>query len=144
MRLVLDTNIVVSALLWKGAPRDLLRAATEARVELFTSDPLLEELAEVLSRSKFKKKIAELDVSSDQVLGTYARRAELVVPMPLPRIAPDRDDDVVIGTALAAQANFAVDGDRTLLAVREYEGVRIVSVREASDAIVRSFAHKDL
>jgi putative PIN family toxin of toxin-antitoxin system len=60
MRLVLDTNIVVSGLLWDGAPRRLLRAAASANVLLFISPPLLEELTDVLSRRKFEKRIATL------------------------------------------------------------------------------------
>jgi len=60
MRLVLDTNVVVSALLWKCKPRRLLRAVAFGGFELVTSDPLLAELADVLSRGKFKKKISLL------------------------------------------------------------------------------------
>ena len=129
------TNIAVSALLWKGAPRRLLRAAAVAHVELFTSDPLLAELADVLSRSKLKRHIAGLGVSPTELFSTYARQVEIVQPTDLPRLAPDADDDVVIGTALAAKANLIVTGDRTLLSVAEYEGVRIISVNEALKAI---------
>jgi len=138
MRLVLDTNVVVSALLWKGAPRRLLRAAAVAGVELVTSEPLLAELADVLSRSKFKKSLGVLGVSSGELFVTYARQATMVQPAAVPRIAPDRDDDVVIGTALAANANFVVTGDRTLLSVAKHEGVRIVSVGEALEAVAQS------
>jgi len=137
MRLVLDTNVVVSALLFSGAPRRLLRTSVPARVELFTSGPLLAELADVLSRNKLKKHVAGLGVSSAQLLGTYARQAEIVQPDDLPRICPDRDDDVVIGTVVAAGAEFAVTGDRTLLSVAEYRGVRIVSVQEALNVIAQ-------
>ena len=94
MRLVLDTNVVASALLWGGVPRLLLQAAREKRVELFTSTALLR-------------------------------------PAPTPRVAPDPDDDVVIGTALAAKADLLVTGDRPLLSVTEYQNVRIVGVSEA-------------
>jgi predicted nucleic acid-binding protein len=55
-----------------------------------------------------------------------------VQPVPTPRVVSDPDDDVVIGTALAAKADFIVTGDSALLAVAEYEGVRILS---ASDAL---------
>jgi predicted nucleic acid-binding protein len=53
----------------------------------------------------------------------------------MPRTAPDPDDDVVIGTALAAKADFVVTGDKPLLSVGEFRGVRIVSVRQALDAV---------
>jgi len=141
MRLVLDTNIVVSALLWKDAPRRLLRTAAVAHIELFTSDPLLAELADVLSRSKLKRHIAGLGVSTTELFGAYARQVEIVQPTSLPRLASDPDDDVVIGTAIAAKANFIVTGDRMLLSVVEYERVRIVSVGEALEAVAQSASH---
>lgn len=53
----------------------------------------------------------------------------------MPRIAPDPDDDAVIGTALAAKADLIVTGDRPLLLVTAYQGVRIISVSDAVRAI---------
>lgn len=143
MRLVLDTNVVVSAMLWDGAPRRLLRTAAGANIWLFVSSPLLEELKEVLSRGKFQKQIAALSISSDQLLNIYAKEAVIVLPLPVPRLAPDPDDDVVIGTALAAKADFLVTGDRALLSVAGREDVRIVTVRDALDAIARDFPLED-
>jgi hypothetical protein len=105
MRLVLDTNVVASALLWGGVPHLLLQAAREKRVELFTSTPLLAELA------------------------------VLVRPASVPRITPDPNDDVVIGTALTAKADGIVTGDQPFLTVAAYQGVRIIGVREAIRAI---------
>ena len=71
----------------------------------------------------------------DQLVDRYAELAVLVRPAPVPRITPDPDDDVVIGTALAAKADCIVTGDRTFLAVGEYQGVRIVSVAMAAQLI---------
>jgi putative PIN family toxin of toxin-antitoxin system len=135
MRLVLDTNVVVSALLWGGVPRLLLRAGREKRVELFTSTPLLAELTDILSRRKFEKKIAASTLSFDQLVDRYAEVASLVRPSVVPRIAPDPDDDAVIGTALAAKADSIVTGDRSLLSVAKYQGVRIIGVSEAVQII---------
>jgi putative PIN family toxin of toxin-antitoxin system len=135
MRLVLDTNVVVSALLWGRVPRLLLWAGREKRVELFTSTPLLAELTDILSRRKFEKKIAASTLSFDQLVDRYAEVASLVRPSVVPRIAPDPDDDAVIGTAVAAKADSIVTGDRSLLSVAEYQGVRIIGVSEAVQII---------
>ena len=135
MRLVLDTNVVASALLWGGVPRLLLQAAREKRIELFTSTSLLAELTDILGRRKFEKKIAASLLSVDQLVDRYAELNILVRPAPMPRIAPDPDDDVVIGTALAAKADLIVTGDRPLLLVTAYQGVRIISVSDAVRAI---------
>lgn len=136
MRLVLDTNVVVSALLWEGAPRRLLGVGRVKGVVLFSSLPLLAELTDVLSRTKFKKKIAASLLSVDQIVDLYVELVALVRPEPTPRIAPDPDDDVVIGTAIAAKADIVVTGDRALLSLGSYDGVRITSVVEALQAIV--------
>ena len=135
MRLVLDTNVVVSALLWSGNPRQLLRASVKAGVWLFTSGELLAELEDVLSRRKFEKRISRLALSSRQIFAQYARQAIAVQPVSTPRIVRDPDDDVVIGTALAARADLIVTGDSGLLSVGTYQSIRIVTVREAMQIV---------
>ena len=63
MRVVADTNIVVSGLLWRGNPRRVLDAARDGIIELFTSPSLLEELEEVLSRKKFATRLEAANVA---------------------------------------------------------------------------------
>jgi putative PIN family toxin of toxin-antitoxin system len=135
MRLVLDTNVVASALFWDGAPRRLLKHAHIVGILLYTSVPLLSELTDILSRSKFERKITASLLSVDQIVDSYAAMASVVSPAYIVRLAPDPDDDVVIGTAISAKADFVVTGDRTFLAVAHYQGGRIVSVKEALDLL---------
>jgi putative PIN family toxin of toxin-antitoxin system len=135
MRLVLDTNVVASAMLWGGSPLLLLQARREKQVELYTSTPMLAELTDILNRRKFERKIAASLLTVDQLVDGYAELTQLVRPTPTPRIVSDPDDDVVIGTALAAKADLLVTGDRPLLSVGEYQGVRIVGVAGALELI---------
>lgn len=135
MRAVLDTNVVASAILWGGTSRLLFQAASEKRVELFTSTPMLAELTDILARRKFARKIVASGLTIDQLVDGYAQLAALVRPIATPRIAPDPDDDVVIGTALAAKADLVVTGDKPLLTVSEHQGIRIVGVSEAVKAL---------
>lgn len=93
--------------------------------------PMLAELTDILARPKFEKKIAASLLSVDQLVDGYAGLTQMVRPAPTPRIVADPDDDVMIGTALAAKADLIVTGDRGLLDVGAYQGVRIVSVAEA-------------
>lgn len=135
MRWLLDTNVVTSALLWGGTPRLLLDAARDKRVELVTSVPLLAELTNILSRAKFAGKIAASQLTIDQIVDAYASLATVVRPVPVPRIAPDPDDDVVIATALAARADIIVTGDIALLSVDSYHGIKLVKVVQAVDRL---------
>lgn len=91
MRVVLDTNVVASAILWGRTPRLLLQAAREKRVELFTSTAMLAELTDILTRRKFAKKIAASKLTIDQLVDGYAQLAALVRPVGAARIAPDPD-----------------------------------------------------
>lgn len=134
IRVVLDTNIVLSGFFWDGPPRRLL-APNPPTFLRYTSTPLVEELEGVLSRRKFTARIALSPLSLHQLVDSYLQSATLVTPHHLVGIAPDPDDDVVIGTALAAKANLIVTGDRGLLSVERYHDIRIVSVAEVTDSI---------
>ena len=130
-RLVLDTNVVASALLWDGTPRALLQAARERRIALFTSTALLAELTDILGRRKFERKITASALTIDQLVDRYVALTTLVRPVLVSGVAPDPDDDVVIGTALAAGATLIVTGDRELRSVRTHRSVRLLGVGEA-------------
>jgi putative PIN family toxin of toxin-antitoxin system len=136
MRVVLDTNVVLSGFFWNGHPRRLLGTEFDDKLLRITSEPLLDELADVLHRPKFQHRLARSPLSLEQLLDRYTESSLVIIPHSTPQIAPDPDDDVVIGTAIAARADFIVTGDHGLLSVLEYEGVRILSVREAMDRLV--------
>jgi putative PIN family toxin of toxin-antitoxin system len=136
VRVILDTNVVVSGLLWGGEPRQLLLAAHTNRVELFTSTTLLLELSDILGRTKFAHKIAAAQLSTDQIVERYALLASVVHPADiLPVVIDDPDDDHVLACALAAKADVIVSGDRHLLDLKEYQGMRIVRVTEVLGSI---------
>lgn len=132
MKLVLDTNVVVSAVLWGGTPLELLRAATAGDVELYTSPALLAELRGVLRREPLASRLARQRSSAEQAISHYGELAISVSPLLTPRAVPgDADDDHVIAAALAAHADLVVSGDRHLLSMGSYQGLAIVSVAEA-------------
>ena len=132
MRVVLDTNVVVSGFLWGGVPRQLLQAAREKKLQLYTSTPLLLELTDILGRAKFARKLAAAQLSIDQLVERYALLTTVVHPAVIaPTILDDPDDDQVLACTLAAKAEFIVSGDRHLLDLKEHLGIRIVTAAEA-------------
>ena len=132
MRLVADTNVVVSALLWKGAPYILFKAAQEHELEFFTSRALLDELEEVLARRKLTKAIRVTGSTRVDLLKDYQELAHIVTPAQTRRIVlADVDDDAVIACALAAHADLIVSGDKRLRNIKTYQGIPIVSPAEA-------------
>jgi uncharacterized protein len=84
MRIVADTNAVLSGLLWQGPPRRLLDLARERKITLCTSLALLAELAEVIARDKFAARVRTAGVSAAELVKNYEQLSETVTPEPLP------------------------------------------------------------
>ncbi len=132
VRLVLDTNIVVSGLIWGGVPHRLLDLGRDGKVTLFTSSLLLNELAEVLERGKFAAMLTSQEITPAFLMQRYGMLTRLVTPRPLERTVPnDADDDAVIATALAAQADVIATGDSDLLVLHPWRGIRIFNAADA-------------
>lgn len=128
MKCVTDTNVVVSGLLWLGNPGRLLEAAATGRITLFTSPALVAELRSRLSYDRLVPRIVRSGLTLEELLTRYLNVAIVVNPVTVARVvADDADDDQVLACALAAQADLIVSGDSDLLALREYQGIRIVN-----------------
>jgi putative PIN family toxin of toxin-antitoxin system len=125
MRVVADTNILISALLFGGLPGKFLDFALRQRFTLVTSKALLDELDEKL-REKFA-------VSESDALAIRAKlegNAKLVEPdFELNAVPDDPDDNRVLECAVAGKADWIVSGDRHLLGIVNYAGIAIVTVR---------------
>jgi uncharacterized protein len=131
VRVVTDTNTVVSGLLWAGAPRQVLDAARLGQLHLFTTTDLLIELEDVLLRPKFNQRLILAGTSAHELVLGYAALTTLVKPATIaPIILADPDDDAVIACAVAAQAEVIVSGDSHLLDLKQYQDIRIVRAAE--------------
>lgn len=122
MKLVLDTNVLVSALFWDGNERRLLMQCLEGRHRIVTSPALLAEVERVLT-GKFGMPKADVRIYLETALST----AEVVTPkQPLQVVAADPADDRVLECAVEGAADLIVTGDRHLLDLRRYDSIRIV------------------
>lgn len=137
MRFVLDTNLLVSGLLFSGLPRQLLNAARAGEFELCTSEVLLAELLDVLTREKFALRLAQAGLAAHSLVDDLRRLAVVVSPVSVPRVVPtDPDDDHVLAAALTGVADLVASGDkRDLLPLRSYVGIPIVTAQEAMQRI---------
>jgi putative PIN family toxin of toxin-antitoxin system len=114
VRVVLDSNVLISALLEpRGPSAKLLRAWTEGKFELVVSPQLLDELADVLGRERLRRWLTEEEASV--FVASLRRDATVVDDSPVePGITPDPDDDYVVALARAADVDYLVSGDRHL------------------------------
>lgn len=131
IRIVADTNIFISALMFGGVPGAFLDLAFQGSFHLVTSPILLDELDEKL-QMKFELSPADADLirsrleAISQLVSTTATLAV---------IKDDPDDDRVLECAIAGHADYIVSGDRHLLRLGSYKDIPIITVRHFMDTI---------
>jgi putative PIN family toxin of toxin-antitoxin system len=141
VRIVLDTGVLFSGLLWRGTSYRLLQAIRSSPgIRIVASGPLIEELAEVLGRPGSAKRYALIGKTPAQVIADYLEAVELVEPAIISPRAVDADDDMVLAAALAGQSDLIVSSDSDLLNLKRYHAIDIVSVNEALKRIEREVA----
>ncbi len=133
MRIVIDTNLLVSGVISAGLPRQLVDAAKAGEFELCTSEVLLAELLDVIARSKFVARLAQAGLTPLDVVEDLRALAVVVSPITIARVVlTDPDDDHVLAAALTGAVDLIASGDkRDLLPLGSYQGIPIITAREA-------------
>lgn len=126
LKVVPDTNVLVSAITHIGKPRELIDFALNGRVTLFVSREILSEFQKVISREKFKLSRNQQTVFIEFISGLTG----VVDVRSRFKAARDPKDNAVLNCAYDAWADYIVSGDQDLLALGEFKGIRIVNVNE--------------
>ena len=130
MRIVLDTNVFVSGIFFSGPPYTILKAWRDGTVELIISPSIFQEYRRV--SDELSKQSSQIDFS--EILSLLLTRSEMVESPDLPEpVCTDPDDDKFLACAVAASAPCVVSGDRHLLRVGTYRGVRVLTPRAFVD-----------
>ena len=129
VRVVLDTNVVISGLLWRGPSHRILARVESGEVESCATSAMLDELREVLSRPKFRVTINRRQTSVDEMMAAVIAHVFLCEPIAItpPRTLRDPDDAIILSCAASAQATYITSGDDDLLSLGDFQGIRIVS-----------------
>ena len=138
MRVVLDTNILIGALITKGTPPDkLYRAWLRGEIELVTSTAQVRELTDVLPRERLRKFLDADDAHA--MVENIGARAVILDELPSVSLSPDPMDNRILATAIAGGVDLIVSGEKKhMLALRKIDGIRIVTARAAIDMLVNA------
>ena len=137
MRIVLDTNVLVSALIsGYGPPGRVLAAVRHERVTLVTSEAQLDELRTVLGRERLRPYIRSEE--AQDLIRNLEAVGEVVANLPIVSVSPDPDDNVILATAIAGQADLVVSGDkRHMLILEQVDDIPIVTAAVAAARVAR-------
>ena len=131
MRVVLDTNILISALFWRGNPYNVVLNALKKKYVLYLSQEILNELEEKL-RIKFR-------FPEDKIrnhIGILRENGKVTEPdVKLDIIREDPDDNKFLECAVSCNADFIVSGDKHILKLKEFKGIKILTAKEFLDLI---------
>ncbi len=129
MKAVLDTNILISAVFWRGAPYNIVLNALKNKYSLCLSQEILTELEEKLSlKFKFPKDKIEEHI---WILREYGQIIDPAIKIDI--IKEDPDDNRILECAVSCNADYIVSGDRHLLKLKEFKGIKIVTAKDFLD-----------
>jgi putative PIN family toxin of toxin-antitoxin system len=127
VRAVVDTNVLISGLLWRGLPHAVMKHVRAGTLTLVSSPALIAEFTDVINRPKFHAILFKAGVVADQLLEELSQLTELIDPAPLPApVCRDPDDDAVLALAVAAEADVIISGDADLLTLGSFAKIRIM------------------
>lgn len=131
MKLVLDTNILISAILWHGPSHDILRLIEKGTSTLCITPAILKEIKDVLNRPVFFLRVKERMTSTEEILAKIIYIAELYPDKKIANIVKnDPDDDKILACAMESGAKYVITGDQHLLRLKEWSNISIVNPRQ--------------
>jgi uncharacterized protein len=133
MKVIVDTNVFISGIFWKGPPHQILMEWKKGRFKLVVSPSIFEEYQRVLM--ELSARFGDLQYNS--ILDLVSFHAEFVTDMKFPQpICTDPDDDKFVAAAISSKTEFIVSGDKALLALNGFEGLKILKPRSFLDQIL--------
>ncbi|MBS3068244.1 putative toxin-antitoxin system toxin component, PIN family [Candidatus Micrarchaeota archaeon] len=132
MKIVVDTNILISAFNWEGNPHRIIERALQRKINLVISPQILEEFKVVALRPVFEFSEEEIDKFIESILEV----CEMTIPIEkLDVIKDDPSDNKILECALEAKAGFIISGDRHLLKLKEFKGIKILTAKQFLDIL---------
>ena len=122
MKIVLDTNILISAFIFGGKPRQVLSLVLEGKIQAFTSPLLIAEFFDVVNK-KFDLSAEELALTKSQIENKFST----VQPGKTISIVRDDDDNRVLEAALEGGCSYIITGDKDLLDLKTFKNIKIVT-----------------
>ena len=126
MKIVIDTNVVASAMFFGGRPKQLLELLVSRRLEAYASPEIITEYQETAEErcSRYSDKAVHLPLS------IIIAAMKLIEPTSVVSVCRDPDDNKFIECALDAKCIYIVSGDKDLLTIKKYKWIQIVTVSE--------------
>jgi putative PIN family toxin of toxin-antitoxin system len=129
MKIVVDTNVLISGVFFGGFPRKILSAIVESRLTAVATAEIVDEYEEIIQEMISRKQ----GHINRNLLVPLISAMEIIEPITRVELSRDPDDDKFLGCAKDARAMYIVSGDKDLLVLKQFENIRIVTAKEFSE-----------
>ena len=131
IRVFLDTNVFVSALLMpNNPPAKILELVLEGRLNLVLSPDIIGEIVRVCKYPRIQQALEKRSITSEEVGEAFLKIIQVATITPgdfvVQGVSPDPDDDMVLAGAVEGKADFIISGDRHLLELKDFQGIEIM------------------
>ncbi len=131
LSVVIDTNVLISGLLWRGTPFHLLQWSEEKNLIIYTSLDILAEIYRVLHYPKSQQYIDNQRVSADELFAQVVGLCTIIqVDKTVEDVCSDSDDEKFLSCALSANVEVLISGDKHLLELEQYQFIRIITAQK--------------
>lgn len=131
MKIIIDNNVFISGIFWKGAPNEIIKLAEEEKLEISATLEIIDELFGVLKRNKFEKLFEEAAIEPEYIFKKIFELVKIYSCKTIMRIIKeDPSDDKFLTCALAVKADFIISGDKHLLKLKSFQNIPILTPRE--------------
>lgn len=126
MKIVIDTNVVISGTFFGGFPRKILEAVVNNKVDAYANTKIIKEYLDIV-KEMIVDKGGKID---ENILSPFIEKLNLVKPVSKIKISRDKDDDKFIECAIDSKALYVVSGDKDLLDIVEFQNISIITAKE--------------
>jgi len=128
-KIVMDTNIVISTLMASyGEPANVFKKMISGEIENYTSKEIMEEIIEVINREEITKRTELKD--RQHILEQYLLYSRIVNPVKKHELIEYKSDNKFIDVAVEAKVAFIISGDKHLLEIKEFKGIKIIRAKD--------------
>lgn len=132
MRIVVDTNVVISGAFFGGPPRKVIESIVSKKIEAYATPEIIDEYNEIVEEM-IRRKQGHLQ---KDIMSYFTAWLKIIEPVAKVEVCRDPDDDKFISCAIDAKAIYIISGDKDLLDIKEYDGIEIITAAD--------FCHKYL
>ena len=130
MKVVFDTNVIISGLLWRKTTKALFDLADNKKITICLTPNIIEEILKVLKYPKIKKQLEKINLTPKEIKNYLLQISEFYPNIDIQVDLPDKSDKIFLEASIISKSQYLITGDNHLLSLGKFQDIQILKVRE--------------